>query len=194
MRRCAWSLVGLLIAVRGGAAAASSTMAGTRSLVGLLISVRGAATAGSTMAVTSAHPAGRRRLTYEYAPTADATPYCRLQNPSVCWGNTHRFLEVTANGPFDGIDVRLSYPKSALADLDGDGTLRPRPSIDKLRSHVLCLSQATWTSWWEMRLARSPTLRTPARLRRRCSSKGPEPRTPSTASMLVGTAPRRSET
>ena len=125
MRCCAWSLVGLLIA-------AGSTMAGTRSLVGLLFSVRaGAAAAGSTMAVTSAHPAGRRRLTYEYAPTADATPYCRLQNPSVCWGNTHRFLEVTANGPFDG-----------------DGTLRPRPSIDKLRSHVLCLSQATWTSSW----------------------------------------------
>ena len=137
MRCCAWSLVGLLIA-------AGSTMAGTRSLVGLLFSVRaGAAAAGSTMAVTSAHPAGRRRLTYEYAPTADATPYCRLQNPSVCWGNTHRFLEVTANGPFDGIDVRLSDPKSALADLDGDGTLRPRPSIDKQRSHVSCLSQAT---------------------------------------------------
>ena len=169
MRRCAWSLAGLLIAVCVGAAAAGST-------------------------VTSAHPAGRRRLTYEYAPTADATPYCRLQNPSVCWGNTHRFLEVTANGPFDGIDLRLSYPKSALADLDGDGTLRPRPSIDKLRSHVLCLSQATWTSWWEMRLSRSPTSRTLGRPRRRCSCKGPEPRTPSTASMLVGTAPRRSET
>ena len=191
MRRCAWSLVGLLIAVRGGAAAASSTMAGTRSLVGLLISVRGAAMAGSTMAVTSAHPAGRRRLTYEYAPTADATPYCRLQNPSVCWGNTHRFLEVTANGPFDGIDVRLSFPKSALADLDGDGTLRPRPSIDKLRSHVLCLSQATWTSWWEMRLTRSPTLRTRGRLRRRCSCNGPEARTPSTASTSARTAPPR---
>ena len=146
MRRCAWSLAGLLIAVCVGAAAAGSTLAGTRSLVGLLSSVRaGAAAAGSTMAVTSAHPAGRRRLTYEYAPTADATPYCRLQNPSVCWGNTHRFLEVTANGPFDGIDLRLSYPKSALADLDGDGTLRPRPSIDKLRSHVLCRSQAIWT-------------------------------------------------
>ena len=171
MRRCAWSLAGLLIAVCVGAAAA-----------------------GSTMAVTSAHPAGRRRLTYEYAPTADATPYCRLQNPSVCWGNTHRFLEVTANGPFDGIDLRLSYPKSALADLDGDGTLRPRPSIDKLRSHVLCLSQATWTSWWEMRLPRSPTLRTRGRLRRRCSCNGPEARTPSTALKLVGTAPRRSET
>ena len=164
MRRCAWSLAGLLIAVCVGAAAAGST-------------------------VTSAHPAGRRRLTYEYAPTADATPYCRLQNPSVCWGNTHRFLEVTANGPFDGIDLRFSDPKSALADLDGDGTLRPRPSIDKLRSHVLCLSQATWTSWWEMRLARSPTLRTRGRLRRRCSCNGPEARTPSTALKLVGTAP-----
>jgi hypothetical protein len=106
MRRCAWSLVGLLIAVRGGAAAAGSTMAGTRSLVGLLISVRGAATAGST--VTSAHPAGRRRLTYEYAPTENVMPYCRLQSSAVCWGNTHRFLEVTANGPFEGINVSLT--------------------------------------------------------------------------------------
>ena len=50
----------------------------------------------------------------------------------------------TAN-PFDGIDVGVrSTP--ALGDLDGDGTLRPRPSIDKLRSHLSCLSQATWTS------------------------------------------------
>ena len=104
MRRCAWSLAGLLIAVCVGAAAAGST-------------------------VTSAHPAGRRRLTYEYAPTADATPYCRLQNPSVCWGNTHRFLEVTANGPFDGIDVGWDSAP-ALGDFDNDGTLRPRPSID----------------------------------------------------------------
>ena len=47
--------------------------------------------------------------------------------------------------PFDGIDVgSLSTP--ALGDLDNDGTLRPRPSIDKLRSHVSCRSQATWTS------------------------------------------------
>jgi hypothetical protein len=59
--------------------------------------------------------------------------------------------------PFDGIDVGsnsktthnviyegLSRP--ALGDLDGDGTLRPRPSIDKLRPHVLRLAQATWTS------------------------------------------------
>ena len=30
---------------------------------------------------------------------------------------------------FDGIDVGSSS-KPALADLDGDGTLRPRPSID----------------------------------------------------------------
>ena len=126
MRRCAWSLAGLLISVRG-AATAGSTMAGTRSLVGLLISVRGAAMAGSTMAVTSAHPAGRRRLTYEYALAVDdATPYCRLQNPSVCWGNTHRFLAVTANGPFDGIDVGSSS-RPALGDIDGDGTRRRCP-------------------------------------------------------------------
>ena len=42
---------------------------------------------------------------YEYAPTENVMPYCRLQSSSACWGNTHRFLAVTANGPFDGIDV-----------------------------------------------------------------------------------------
>ena len=46
---------------------------------------------------------------------------------------------------FAGIDIGdISRP--ALADFDNDGTLRPRPSIDKLCSHVFCLSQATWTS------------------------------------------------
>ena len=50
----------------------------------------------------------------------------------------------TAN-PFAGIDVGFrSTP--ALVELDGDGTLRPCPSIDSQRSHVSCLSQATWTS------------------------------------------------
>ena len=34
----------------------------------------------------------------------------------------------TAN-PFDGIDVGVNSAP-ALGDLDGDGTLRPRPSID----------------------------------------------------------------
>ena len=34
--------------------------------------------------------------------------------------------------PFDGIDVG-DESAPALADIDGDGTLRPRPSIDKLR-------------------------------------------------------------
>ena len=212
MRGCAWSLVGLLISVRVGAATAG-TMAGTRSLVGLLISVRvGAAAAGSTMAVTSAHPAGRRRLTYEYAPTENVMPYCRLQSSAACWGNTHRFLEVTTNGPLsDGRALEGNYPSGefiirappalgdldgdgdmdlvvgesdgvltyientgtstapvfvqrigsanplngidvggmsapAFADLDNDGTLRPRLSIDKLRPHVLRLAQATWTS------------------------------------------------
>jgi hypothetical protein len=47
--------------------------------------------------------------------------------------------------PFDGIDVG-SASEFALGDVDGDGTLRPRPSIHKLQPHVLCLSQATWTS------------------------------------------------
>ncbi len=83
---------------------------------------------------------------YEYAPTENAMPYCRLQTSSVCWGNTHRFLRVTANGPFDGIDVGGLRSAPALGDLDNDGTLRPRPSIDKLRSHLSCLSQATWIS------------------------------------------------
>ena len=54
----------------------------------------------------------------------------------------------TAN-PFDGIDVdslpggSLSAP--ALGDIDGDGTRKPRPSIDKQRSHHSCLSQVIWT-------------------------------------------------
>ena len=49
-------------------------------------------------------------LRQSFAPTPTppyetAMPYCRLQSSSVCWGNTHRFLVVTAGGPFDGIDV-----------------------------------------------------------------------------------------
>ncbi len=59
---------------------------------------------------------------YGYVPTADATPYCRLQDPSVCWGNKRRFLEVTTNGPFDGIDVG-DESAPTLGDLDGDGDM-----------------------------------------------------------------------
>ena len=70
-----------------------------------------------------------RALVARPAPTADATPYCRLQSSSVCWGNTHRFLKVTANGPFDGINVD-ELGKPALGALDGEATLRRRPSID----------------------------------------------------------------
>ena len=56
------------------------------------------------------------------------------------------FVQRTGSAnPFDGIDVG-SYSAPALGDFDNDGTLRPRPSSDKLRPHVLCLSQATWTS------------------------------------------------
>ena len=47
--------------------------------------------------------------------------------------------------PFNAIDVGVSSAP-ALGDLDGDGTLRPCPSIDKLQPHVLCLPQVTWTS------------------------------------------------
>ena len=46
---------------------------------------------------------------------------------------------------FDGIDVGDEYAP-ALGDLDNDGTLIQCPSIDKLRPHVFCRSQATWTS------------------------------------------------
>ena len=49
----------------------------------------------------------------------------------------------TAN-PFDGINVGW-YSAPAFGDLDNDGTLRPRPSTDKLRPHVFCRSQAIWT-------------------------------------------------
>ena len=56
------------------------------------------------------------------------------------------FVQRTGSAnPFDGIDVGDSSAP-ALGDLDGDGTRRPCPSIDKLRPHVLCLAQATWTS------------------------------------------------
>ena len=40
------------------------------------------------------------------------------------------FVERTGSvNPFDNIDVGW-YSTPALGDLDGDGTLRPRPSID----------------------------------------------------------------
>ena len=46
------------------------------------------------------------------------------------------FVERTDSAnPFDGSDVGL-YSAPALGDLDGDGTLKPRPSIDKLRPYV----------------------------------------------------------
>ena len=54
-------------------------------------------------------------------------------------------LRTGSANPFDGIEGSSNEKKPAFVDLDGDGTLRPRPSIDKLRSHVLCRSQAIWT-------------------------------------------------
>jgi len=42
------------------------------------------------------------------------------------------FVQRTGSAnPFDGIDVG-GYSAPAVADFDGDGTLRPCPSIDKL--------------------------------------------------------------
>ena len=49
--------------------------------------------------------------------------------------------------PVDGIDFG-DQSKPALGDLDNDGTLRPRQSIDKLRvcdCTNLWLAQAIWT-------------------------------------------------
>ena len=58
----------------------------------------------------------------------------------------------TAN-PFDGIDVG-DFSTPALGSFDNDGTRRPCQSIDKLRPHVFCPLQATWTSSWAVQLAR----------------------------------------
>ena len=67
------------------------------------------------------------------------------------------FVQRTGSAnPFDAINVgwssvqgigdRGTNSRPAFADLDGDGTLRLRPSIDELRPHVTFLAQATWTS------------------------------------------------
>ena len=46
------------------------------------------------------------------------------------------FVQRTGSAsPIDAIDVG-SYIAPALGDLDGDGTLGPCPSIDKLPSHI----------------------------------------------------------
>ena len=83
----------------------------------------------------SVHGAGfsrehRRALqaSYTYANAADATPYCSLLDASICSGNPQRFLQVTANGPFEGIIVEsystwLSFAAPALVDLDNDGDM-----------------------------------------------------------------------
>ena len=47
--------------------------------------------------------------------------------------------------PFDGVDVG-NEGAPALGDIDGDGTLRRCPAIERLRPHFTFLAQATWTS------------------------------------------------
>ena len=94
-----------------------------------------------TFAPTS-HTSMRRRKTR--CPTAGFKKLVRLlgQHAACSW-------QVTANGPFDGIDVgdysKPAFSRFALSSY-GDGTLRLRgPSIDKLRMravvHVFCLPQ-----------------------------------------------------
>ena len=57
--------------------------------------------------------------------------YLENTGTSMAWA----FVQRTGSGnPFYG----ASDGAPALIDLDGDGTLRPRPSIDKLRPHVFC--------------------------------------------------------
>ena len=82
--------------------------------------------------------------------------------------NCDRTFVFRAGDPDLVVDLRLVVGGDYY--LDNDGTLGPRPSIDKLRSHVLCRSQVTWTSYWAM-MACSSTWRTPGRLRRRSSCK-----------------------
>ena len=93
----------------------------------------GAAWRLASALLISVHGAGfsrehRRALqaSYTYANAADATPYCSLLDASICSGNPQRFLQVTANGPFEGIIVGsystwLSFAAPALVDLDNDG-------------------------------------------------------------------------
>ena len=95
----------------------------------------GAAWRLASALLISVHGAGfsrehRRALqaSYTYANAADATPYCSLLDASICSGNPQRFLQVTANGPFEGIIVGsystwLSFAAPALVDLDNDGDM-----------------------------------------------------------------------
>ncbi len=63
--------------------------------------------------------------------------YLENTGTSMAWA----FVQRTGRGnPFYGSDV-TSYSAPALIDLDNDGTLRPRPSIDKLRYRMFCVSR-----------------------------------------------------
>ncbi len=63
--------------------------------------------------------------------------YLENTGTSMAWA----FVQRTGSGnPFYGSDV-TSDSAPALIDLDNDGTLRPRPSIDKLRYRMFCVSR-----------------------------------------------------
>ena len=77
--------------------------------------------------------------------------------------------------PFDAIEFNgVSSP--VFADLDGDGTLKPCPSISSDRDPTFCLSQATWTSFQ----ATSTTSTTSEQLQCRSLRQQQAPPTPST--------------
>jgi len=66
------------------------------------------------------------RSPYEYdQPTDDAPTYCRVDDVSVCWGNSRRFLRVAGRRPFDTTawpdDLENYNP--AFGDIDHDGDL-----------------------------------------------------------------------
>ena len=58
-------------------------------------------------------------------PTDDAPPYCRVDDISVCWGNSRRFLRVAGRRPFDTIawPDDLEWYNPAFGDIDHDGDL-----------------------------------------------------------------------
>ena len=153
MRRCA-SLVGLLIAVRIGAAAGRDAV---DEVPNFMKSAR--------PAPGRPHLAPRRRRLSDFVNTGTST--------------APKFDEQFGSAnPFDAInlDVVTGPSSPVFADLDGDGTLKPCPSIGSDRDPTFRLSQATWTSFQ----ATSTTSTTSEQLQCRSLRQQQAPPTPST--------------